>query len=265
VLGNVHVLRFRPNNDRIQRCRELCSILDAVFNDVQSLIRPGSTTAELDRVAEESIVAAGCFPLFKINPRNDYPAAITASVNDQVVNTIPSTRALLSNDLLSLQIGIARKGAFACQAWTFVVESITPEDNRLWQAGIDALNNAIPTIRAGSKVRGISSAIQSTLESAGFAPGREFVGHGIGDEPHVEPAIPCYVGRSVSQARILEQTLVEGQILSIDVFAHAGSHRTKRESDQWSVATRDGSNAVHFSHVLAVASGGCEVLTSDRS
>ena len=263
----VTVFGFRSSRtkDRVQRCRELCAILDAVFNRVQSLIRPGATTADLDDAAGKLIASSECDPMFKTNPRNNYPATITASVNDQVVNTIPSAKQLRSGDLLSLQIGIAKKGAFAYQAWTFFVEQQKEQDVRLWQAGFDALNNAVASIRTGSKVGDISFAIQSTLKSAGFEPGRDFVGNGIGDEPHVEPAIPCYMSHGRSQARTLDQKLSENQLLSINVFAHAGSHRTKLESDGWGVVSRDGSNSVHFSHIVAVTTERCTVLTSERS
>ncbi len=257
---------FSPRaTDRPQRCHELCTILDGIFTGVQPLILTGTTTADLDRAAAKAIAASDCDPLFKNNTRNDYPTTITASVNDQVVNNIPSSQKLQAGDLLSLQIGIAKTGVFAYQAWTFFVDENNDQDIRLWQAGFDALTNAINRVRAGAKVWDVSAAIQSTLEAAGFAPGREYVGHGIGDELHVGPSIPCFVGRGRSQAKSLEQTFVENQLLSINVFAHAGSHRTKLESDQWGVVTRDGSHSVHFSHIVVVESDGCTILTSDRN
>ena len=268
-MGNESVFRFRssstPGANRPRECRDLCAILDRVFEAVQRRICAGITTAELDRVAANAIVATGCEALFKNNLRNDYPTTITASINDQVVNNIPSSRERKSGDLLSLQIGVARTGTFAYQAWTFLVDRGSDEDMRLWQAGFDALTGAIGRVRAGARVRDVSSTIQSTLESAGFTPGRDYVGHGIGDELHVEPAIPCFVGRARSQDPSLEQTFVENQLLSINVFAHAGSHRTKLEPDQWGVVTRDGSHAVHFSHVVVVGTDGCSTLTSNRN
>lgn len=256
-------LFFSPDAQRVQRSRELCVILDEIFETVQPLIQPGTTTEQIDHAAADAIQAAGCEPLFSSNPRNDFPATITASINDQVVNNLPSSRKLLDGDLLSLQIGIARSGVFAYQAWTFILGEVSDENERLWQAGFDALANAINHVRAGGKVREVSAAIQATIESAGFTPGRDYLGHGIGDQLHVEPAIPCFVSRRRSPS--LEQTFKKQQLLSINVFAHAGSHRTKLEPDQWGVVTRDGSHAVHFSHVVVVNRDGCATLTTNRS
>ncbi len=252
------------NNDRPERCCELCMVLDGVFADVKPLIRVGTTTAELDHAAATSIKARGCEPLFRNNPRNDFPATITASVNEQVVNNLPSERELRQGDLLSLQIGVQRERVFAYQAWTFFVEEVNEIDKPLWEAGLHALNNAISNVRVGSTVRDVSAAIQSTLESAGCAPGRDYLGHGIGDDLHVEPAIPCYVGRGRSHLRTLNYSFVKNQLLSINVFAHAGSHRTRLEADQWGVVSRDGSHSVHFSHIVAAKSDGCMVLTPEH-
>ncbi len=252
------------HNDRPCKCAQLCRVLDRVFADILPLMSAGKTTAQLDEAAAESIAANHCVAEFKRNPGNDFQNAITTSVNDQVVNGIPGPRVLQAGDLLSLQVGIEQKGIYALQGWTFHLEPEDPQNVRLWLAGHEALRNAINVIRSRARVRDVSTAIQDTLEQAGFQPGREFVGHGIEDEPHVEPTIPCFVSQR-AQPGSHDPALKTDQLLSINVFAHAGSHRTKTLADQWTVISHDGTHSVHFSHIVAVKKHGCEVLTAGRS
>jgi methionyl aminopeptidase len=249
----------RRSMDRIQRTEELCRQLDGVFNEITALLRPGVTTLELDRAAERAILARGCSPLFQLNPNNPFPATITTSVNDEVVNGVPTARPLIQGDLLSLQIGVQWEGVFAYQAWTFPIGEISPTDSLLIRSALAALSNGISAVRADGQVSIVSGAIEATLEQNGFSPGREFVGHGIADQLHVEPAIPCYVSR-----RSVETTFKAGQLLSIHVFAHAGSPHTRTEKDGWTVVTRDGSRAVNFSHLVVVERSGYRVITSKR-
>ena len=239
--------------------------LGHIFREVERRICPSVSTLELDNVAQQAITSRGLANLIKDNRRNEYPWNITASVNHEIVNTPPNTRSLKNGDLLSLQIAVGRAGVFACQGWTYPVGSISEQDSRLICAGISALKAAIHQVAGGNAVPQISSAIESSLVENGYQPGRDFVGHAVGKDLHEAPAIPCYVSRRQSAGPDLDSKLFVGQILSINVFAHAGSPRTKTAKDGWSLVSRDGKKSAHFSGMVSVAEEGGTILTNGRA
>ncbi len=244
--------------------KSVCSQLAEVLRHVERRISPGVSTLELDEIAEESIRSLGLKNLIKGNPRNNYPRSITASVNQEIVNTLPNERALKDGDLVSLQVAVGKARILACQGWTYPVGTISEQDSRLVSAGLSALKSGIGQVAAGNSVREISSAIESTLTGKGYQPGRDFVGHAIGKQLHEAPAIPCRVPHGAASARELDSRLFVGQILSVNVFAHEGRAHGKTAADGWSLVSRDGTKSVHFSSMVLVAKDRGTILTAER-
>jgi methionyl aminopeptidase len=220
-------------------------------------IRPGTTTAELDRLADEFIRSRGGVPTFKgYRGPYPYPASICTSPNDVVVHGIPDEYALAEGEILSVDVGVTLDGFVADSAYTFPVGEIDPETERLLEVGNAALHAGIDQARAGGKLTDISHAVQRVTEDAGFSVVRSLVGHGVGRDMHEDPQIPNYgePGRG--------PTLALGMTLAIEPMITGGGHEVVVRPDQWTIATADGSLAAHFEHTVAVTEEGPRILTA---
>ncbi len=219
-------------------------------------IRPGTTTAELDQLADEFIRSKGGVPTFKgYRGPYPYPASICTSPNDVVVHGIPGEYALAEGDILSVDVGVTLDGFVADSAYTFPVGEIDPETERLLEVGNAALHAGIDQARAGGKLTDISHAVQRVTEDAGFSVVRSLVGHGVGRDMHEDPQIPNFgePGRG--------PTLAPGMTLAIEPMITTGGHEVVVRPDQWTIATADGSLSAHFEHTVAVTKEGPRILT----
>jgi methionyl aminopeptidase len=220
-------------------------------------IRPGTTTAELDQLADEFIRSRGGVPTFKgYRGPYPYPASICTSPNDVVVHGIPDEYALAEGDILSVDVGVTLDGFVADSAYTFPVGEIDAETERLLEVGNAALHAGIDRARAGGKLTDISHAVQRVTEDAGFSVVRSLVGHGVGRDMHEDPQIPNFgePGRG--------PTLAPGMTLAIEPMITAGGHEVVVRPDQWTIATADGSLSAHFEHTVAVTKEGPRILTA---
>lgn len=233
--------------------RRANALVAEVLQALQQAVEPGVTTRELDRMAEERIRRAGAVPAFK--GYHGYPATICASVNDEVVHGIPSARALVEGDVISIDMGARLDGFFGDAAVTVPVGEPTPEAATLLRVTQEALDRAIVQVRVGARVSDIGHAVQRHVEAHGFSVVREFVGHGIGVELHEEPQIPNY-GEPGRGPR-----LSEGMVLAIEPMVNMGKAAVKVLDDGWTAVTRDGSLSAHFEHTVAVTAAGPEILT----
>ena len=224
-----------------------------VLAELATMVAPGVTTADLDRAAERLVRAGGAEPAFK--GYRGYPCTLCASVNEQVVHGIPSQRALVEGDIISLDMGVKLSGFFGDSAVTVPVGQVAPEVERLLQVTQDALARGIEQVRLGGRVSDIGHAIQMHVESNGFSVVREFVGHGIGAALHEEPQIANY-GEPGRGPR-----LAEGMVLAIEPMVNMGRAAVKVLADGWTAVTRDGSLSAHFEHTVAVTKNGPLVLT----
>ncbi|MFN2544229.1 MAG: type I methionyl aminopeptidase [Actinomycetota bacterium] len=239
----------------IAKMRRAGRIVASTIDRVVSSVRPGVTTAELDRVAEEHILAADAVPSFKGYRR--FPASICASVNEEVVHGIPGDRRLEEADILSLDFGAIWQGYHADSALTvFVGEPPSAEAEKLVRVTQDALEAGISQVKAGSHLSDISHAVEQVVEGAGFSVVREYVGHGIGQNLHEDPQIPNYgpPGRGPE--------LKTGLVIAIEPMVNMGGWETRVLADDWTVVTADGSLSAHFEHTIAVTDEGPEVLTA---
>ena len=220
-------------------------------------IRPGTATAELDRLADEFIRSKGGVPTFKgYRGPYPYPASICTSPNEVVVHGIPGEYALGEGDILSVDVGVTLDGFVADSAYTFPVGEIGSEAERLLEICNAALHAGIEQARAGGKLTDISHAVQRVTEEAGFSVVRSLVGHGIGRDMHEDPQIPNYGEPGRGPA------LASGMTLAIEPMITAGTHEVVVRPDKWTIATADGSLSAHFEHTVAVTEEGPRILTA---
>jgi methionyl aminopeptidase len=218
-------------------------------------VKPGVSTQELDRIAEDFIRRhPGARPSFK--GLYDFPATLCTSINQEVVHGIPSPRRVLKEgDLLSVDVGVWLDGLHADSAATFPVGKITPEAERLLQVTQAALAAGIAQAKAGNHVGDIGHAVQEVAEKAGYSVVRELVGHGIGSAFHEEPQVPNY-GKPKRGPR-----LTEGMTIAIEPMLNVGGPEIRTLEDKWTVVTEDGSLSAHFEHTVAIGDNGARVLT----
>jgi methionyl aminopeptidase len=237
----------------IERMRAANALVAHVLWDLAAMVRPGVSTADLDEAAEQKVRAAGAEPAFK--GYRGYPATLCASVNEQVVHGIPSTRQLASGDIVSLDMGVKLNGFYGDSAITVPVGVVSDEVKGLLRVTEEALDKGIAQVRVGGRISDIGHAIQQHVEANGFSVVREFVGHGIGAALHEEPQIANYgdPGRG--------PRLAEGMTLAIEPMVNMGRPSVRLLADGWTAVTRDGSLSAHFEHTVAVTKDGPLVMT----
>ncbi len=217
-------------------------------------VRPGVTTEDLDRMAEEFICSRGGIPAFK-GYRN-FPKTLCASINDQVVHGIPSKRTLKEGDIIGMDLGAIVDGFYGDSAVTVPVGTVPSRVAELLRVTEDALYKGIEQAVVGNRLSDISHAIQCHAEELGFSVVTEFVGHGIGRQLHEEPQIPNY-GRPGQGPR-----LRVGMVLAIEPMINMGTSAVRVLEDQWTAVTKDGSLSAHFEHTIAIqAEGPPRILT----
>jgi methionyl aminopeptidase len=238
----------------IERMRAANMLVADVLHELETLVAPGVTTADLDAAAEKLVRAAGAEPAFK--GYRGYPATLCASINEEVVHGIPSKkRALGEGDIVSLDMGVKLNGFYGDSAVTVPVGRVSDSVLRLLKVTQEALELAIAQVRVGGRVSDIGHAVQRHVEANGFSVVREFVGHGIGSALHEDPQIANY-GEPGRGPR-----LAEGMVLAIEPMVNMGRSAVKVLSDGWTAVTKDGSLSAHFEHTVAVTLDGPLVLT----
>lgn len=220
---------------------------------VAAAIRPGVTTAELDRIAEEAIRKEGGVPAFK--GYRGFPGSVCLSVNDVVVHGIPGDQVLHEGDILSVDIGAVVDGYYGDMARTYPVGQISDEAQHLLTVTWEALQRGIAAARPGGRLGDISAAVQRYVESHGYSVVREFVGHGIGRKMHEDPPVPNYgvAGRG--------PRLQPGMALAIEPMVNIGRPDVRILPDGWTTVTADHSLSAHFENTIVITETGVEILT----
>ena len=237
----------------IGRMRAANALVADVLAELATMVAPGVTTLDLDREAERLVRAGGAEPAFK--GYRGYPCTLCASVNEQVVHGIPSPRALVEGDIISLDMGVKLNGFYGDSAITVPVGRVSDEAATLLRVTQESLEKGIAEVRLGGRISDIGHAIQQHVEAHGLSVVREFVGHGIGSALHEEPQIANY-GEPGRGPR-----LAEGMTLAIEPMVNAGRPAVKVLADGWTAVTKDGSLSAHFEHTVAVTKSGPLVLT----
>jgi methionyl aminopeptidase len=241
------------SQSEIEKLRRVNQLVARILAELRRTVAPGVTTHDIDALAERRVREAGAEPAFK--GYHGYPATVCASVNEQVVHGIPSSRALVAGDILSIDMGAKLDGFYGDCAVTVPVGSISPEAASLLKVTEEALFRGIAVVRPGARVSDIGAAVQRHVEAHGYSVVREFVGHGIGTELHEEPQVANY-GPGGSGPR-----LSEGMVLAIEPMVNAGKAAVKVLSDGWTAVTVDRSLSAHFEHTVVVTREGTEILT----
>lgn len=249
--------------DQLGLMRQAGLVVAAALAALREAVKPGVSTAELDALAEEVIRSRGAVPSFK--GYHGFPATICASVNEQVVHTIPDAgQVLREGDLISLDCGAILDGWHGDAAITVGVGEVDPELQRMSEVAEGALWAGIATaargVRSGrGRLTDISYAIESSIKGASRKYGivRGYGGHGIGTEMHQDPHIHNH-GRPRKGPR-----LVPGMALAIEPMITLGSPKTVELQDGWTVITMDRSPAAHVEHSVALYEDGVVVLTAD--
>jgi methionyl aminopeptidase len=224
--------------------------------EVRKNIRPGVTTAELDKIAETVIRDHGGVPAFLNYPGPyPYPATINASVNEELVHGLPGKRTLKEGDVFSVDCGTVWQGFVADSAFTVGVGEISAEASKLIEVTNEALRIGIEKMRAGNHVGDVSAAVQEWVEGHGYHVPREYSGHGVGRQMHEGPQVPNYglAGRGL--------VLRPGITIALEPMVLVGTQRTKVLKDQWTVASADGSLTAHAEHSVAVTDKDPLILT----
>ncbi len=241
------------SDQEIAIIREAGRIVAEVLGILREKIRPGLVLRDLDATVEREFASRGVEPTFL--GYHGYPARVCVSVNEQVVHGIPGDRVLQEGDIVSMDLGATHRGFVADSAITVAAGRLTPRVERLLQVTEEALWKGIAAARAGVPLGAVSFAIQRHAESDGFTVVREYVGHGVGRQMHEEPQVPNY--GPPDRGPILRK----GMVLALEPMVNVGDWRTKRDSDNWTVSTLDGSLSAHFEHTIAITDGEAEVLT----
>ncbi|HHX75569.1 MAG TPA: type I methionyl aminopeptidase [Firmicutes bacterium] len=229
-------------------------VVAEVLQALEQAVRPGITTAELDKIAERLIRKAKCQPAF-LGYRG-FPASICTSINEEVVHGIPSLRKLQAGDIISIDVGAVYQGYYGDAAMTFPVGEIDPEAQRLIKVTRQSLYAGIAQAVPGNHLSDISHAVQTYVEEHGFAVVRNYVGHGIGNNMHEEPQVPNF-GKPGRGPR-----LEAGMTLAIEPMVNAGTWQVETLQDNWTVVTLDRKWSAHFEHTIAITEETPMILTA---
>jgi methionyl aminopeptidase len=240
----------------IQVMRQASRIVATVLREVMEMAAPGLTTGDLDRHAERRIRELGATPSFM--GYHGFPASICASINNEVVHGIPSSkRVLRGGDLLKVDTGAYFEGYHGDSCVTIGVgEGVPQEASQLSRVAQEALMRGLATVKAGSTLLELAAAVQDHVEAHGYAVVEDYTGHGVGRNLHEEPSVFNYRTRDLPNL-----TLRPGMTLAVEPILNAGSKACRTLKDRWTVVTVDGSLSAQWEHTIAVTSDGCEILT----
>lgn len=242
------------SEEEIQKIRKASKIVAEVLAALEVMVKPGATTADLDRVAEELMKKKKSIPAFK--GYRDYPAVLCTSINEVVVHGIPSTKHILKEgDIIGVDCGVVVEGYYGDSARTFPVGKIDVESRKLLDVTRESLYSGIRQVVVGNRMNDIGWAVQSHAEQAGYSVVKDFVGHGIGRSLHEEPQVPNF-GKPHTGLR-----LVAGMVLAIEPMVNMGTHEVRILKDGWTAVTADGRRSAHFEHTVALTEKGYEILS----
>lgn len=242
----------------LDKMREAGRHVGEILVHLAALAVPGVTTADLDRAARAKIRSRGLASSFLGYAPGEslpFPGVICASVNEEIIHSIPSGRRLVEGDLLKIDFSAICDGFHADAALTVAVGAIDPESKRLMATTLKSLNAGIEQMAPGKRLGDVGAAVQATVEGAGFSVVRDFMGHGIGRAMHEPPQLPNFgkAGRG--------QRLREGMVFAIEPMVDAGGPEVRMLEDEWTAVTADGSLSAHFEHTILITEAGPETLT----
>lgn len=245
---------YIKSSNEIELMRDSGKIVAEALIKLEEAVKPGITTLELDRIAEDYIVKSGAIPSFK--GYGGFPGSVCTSINEEIVHGIPSSkRVLQEGDIISVDCGAYFKGFHGDAARTFPVGSISDEAKKLIDVTEKSFFEGIKHASIGKRIGDISNAIQLYAEKHGYSLVRDYVGHGIGKALHEEPSVPNY-GRAGRGPK-----LTKGMVLAIEPMVNVGVYAAKQLSDGWTVVTADRKLSAHYENTVVILENGPEILT----
>ena len=245
---------YYKTNEEIELVRESSLLVAKTLAEVAKAIKPGITTLQLDKIAEEFIRDNQAEPAF-LN-YNGFPNSLCISVNAQVVHGIPNKETLKDGDVCSVDCGVLKNGFYGDSAYTFAIGEVSDESLTLLRVTRESLLKGIEKAVSGGRLGDVSAAIQEHAESHGFSVVRELVGHGIGRHLHEKPEVANYGKRGSGLV------LKEGLIIAIEPMINMGTKSVVHEKDGWTVRTADRKPSAHFEHTVAIRKGEADILSS---
>ena len=233
--------------------RQACKITAAARALAGELVKPGVSTKAIDRAVHDFIVSQGAKPSF-LN-YNGFPASACISVNNVIIHGIPGGYILKEGDIVSVDVGAFYKGFHGDCAATYACGAISTEAQRLIDVTKQSFFEGIKFATKGNRVQDISHAVQTYVESNGFAVVRDFVGHGVGRQLHEEPEGPNF-GAPGRGPRLLP-----GMTIAVEPMVNVGTYEVKILSDGWTTVTADGKLAAHYENTVLITDGEPEILT----
>ena len=251
---------YLKTEDEIELMRQANQLVGRTLGELAKHIKPGVTTLQLDKIADEFIRDNGAIPTFKGFPNpygGPFPASICTSVNDVVVHGVPNAETVLKEgDIISIDCGTLLNGFNGDSCYTFCVGEVSDEVKKLLKTTKESLYKGIENAVAGKHLGDISSAVQEHCEAQKYGIVRELTGHGIGRDMHEDPQVPNY-GRRGNGIM-----LKAGMCLAIEPMITMGDRAIWLDQDRWTIRTRDGKPAAHFEHTIVVRKGKAEILSS---
>lgn len=238
----------------IEFMRHTGEIVGNALKKIEESIKPGITTYELDRIADEYIKSRNAIPSFK--GYYGFPKSICTSVNGEVIHGIPSKNIQLKEgDIITVDCGALLDGYHGAAARTFPVGEISQEIQHLIDAAKESFFKGMEQATVGNKLSDISYAIQKHIESLGYSVIKDYAGHGIGRDMHEDPEVPNF-GEPGKGPK-----LMKGMCLTVEPMISAGNSDVKIQSDDWTVVTVDGSLSAHYENTIAILVDGPEIMT----
>jgi methionyl aminopeptidase len=251
---------FLKTDEEIELMRESNRLVGMTLGELAKHIKPGVSTLQLDKVAEEFIRSYGAKPSFLgyKGPAGvmDFPGSICASVNCVVVHGIPGGYILQEGDIISVDCGTEKNGFCGDSAYTFCVGEVSEEIKNLLRTTKESLYRGIESAVDGNRVGNIGETVQSYCEKRGYSVVRELVGHGIGRKMHEDPEVPNYGRRGTGAL------LKKGMCIAIEPMINMGSKNVVFERDGWTVRTKDRKPSAHFEHTIAIREGKADILST---
>lgn len=241
------------NSEEIEKMRQAGKLTGQTLALLEKMIKPGVTTAQLDKAAADFILSKGAKSSSK--GYRGFPKSICVSVNDEVIHGIPGIKVLKEGDIVSCDVSVCFDGFNGDAARTFAVGSISDEAQKLIDVTRQSFFEGIKFAREDCHLHQVSAAIQNHVEANGFNVVREYVGHGIGRDFHEDPQIPNY--RLPNRGPLLSR----GMTLAIEPMVNAGTHEIYVLKDQWTVVTRDKKLSAHYENTVLITAGEPELLT----
>lgn len=240
--------------EEIELIRESSLLVGKALAEVARVIKPGITTLDLDKVAEEFIADNNALPAFK--GYHGFSNSLCISVNAEVVHGIPGKYELKDGDIVSVDCGVLKNEYYGDSAYTFAVGEVKPEVIRLLEITRESLYKGIEMAIEGKRVGDISYAIQEHAEKNGYSVVRELVGHGIGKKLHEAPEVPNF-GKRGSGPK-----LKKGLVIAIEPMINLGKKGVRHERDGWTITTADKLPSAHFEHTIAIKNDKADILSS---